>query len=235
MDIRHLKSKKLKGFLGDDEAEQLYHLAKEASQFGPCLEIGSYCGKSTAYLGLGCKKNGGILFSIDHHRGSEEQQPGQEYFDPELFDKDSGLIDTFKIFRKIVCELLLEDTVVAIVAKSEVAARCWNTPLSMVFIDGSHTFKAAFTDYTSWTSHLLSGGYLLIHDIFPDPSKGGQAPYFIYQLALSSGLFEELPMINTLGILKRSLYKQVTDRELTNWFKEKILTLDPAASKAAAT
>jgi hypothetical protein len=219
MNLRQLKAKKLKGFLGDDEAEQLYHLAKQASQLGPCLEIGSYCGKSTAYLGLGCKENCGTLFSIDHHRGSEEQQPGQEYFDPELFDKDSGLIDTFKIFRKTVCDLLLEDTVIAIVAKSEVAARCWSTPLSLVFIDGGHTFKAAFTDYTSWISRLLPGGYLLIHDIFPDPSKGGQAPYFIYQLALSSGLFEEIPMVNTLGILKRSLCKHMTDEELNKWSK----------------
>lgn len=220
MNLRHLKAKRLKGFLGDDEAEQLYHFAKQASQFGPCLEIGSYCGKSTAYLGLGCKENGGILFSIDHHRGSEEQQPGQEYFDSELLDKDSGLIDTFKIFRKTVFDLSLEDTVVAIVAKSEVTARCWTTPLSLIFIDGGHTFKAAFTDYTNWISHLLTGGYLLIHDIFPDPSKGGQAPYFIYQLALSSGLFEEISMINTLGILKRSLCKQMTDEELNKCFKD---------------
>jgi hypothetical protein len=222
MDIRHLKAKNIKGFLGDDEAEQLYHLAKQASQFGPCLEIGSYCGKSTAYLGLGCKENGGILFSVDHHHGSEEQQPGQEYFDSELLDKDSGLIDTFNIFRETVRDLLLEDTVVAIVAKSEVTARLWSTPLSLVFIDGGHTFKAAFTDYTNWVSHLLPDGYLLIHDIFLDPSKGGQAPYFIYQLALSSGLFEGLSIINTLGILKRSLHKQRKDEELNKWFKQQI-------------
>jgi hypothetical protein len=92
----------------------------------------------------------------------------------------------------------------------------------LVFIDGGHTFKAAFTDYTNWVSHLLPDGYLLIHDIFLDPSKGGQAPYFIYQLALSSGLFEGLSIINTLGILKRSLHKQRKDEELNKWFKQQI-------------
>ncbi len=219
MKIPDIKLKNLKGFIGEDEAEQLYQLAREASRFGPCLEIGSYCGKSTAYLGLACKENGGVLFSIDHHRGSEEQQPGEEFFDPELFDRETGLIDTFKIFKKTISDFSLEDTVVPIVAHSEVTARFWSTPLSMVFIDGGHTFEAAFTDYNSWVSHLMPGGFLLIHDIFPDPSKGGQAPFCIYQLALSSGLFQELPMVNTLGILKRATCGQLTDSSLRTWRK----------------
>ena len=154
-------------------------------------------------IGLGCKENGGVLFSIDHHRGSEEQQPGEEYFDPDLLDRQTGLIDTFRLFRKVIEETSLEDTVVPIIAKSEVVARLWSMPLSLVFIDGGHSFEAAFTDYNCWVSHLIPGGFLAIHDIFPDPAKGGQAPYFVYNLARSSGLFSELPMVNTLGILKR--------------------------------
>jgi hypothetical protein len=82
-------------------------------------------------------------------------------------------------------------------------ARFWATPLSLVFIDGGHTFEAAFADYSSWTPHLMPGGYLLIHDIFADPSKGGQAPRCIYELALASGLFTEHPMTGTLGVLQR--------------------------------
>jgi len=113
------------------------------------------------------------------------------------------MIDSFKEFRKTIIKADLEDTVVSIVAKSEVAARCWSTPLGMVFIDGGHSFEAAFTDYSSWVSHIVAGGFLAIHDIFPDPSKGGQAPYDVYKLALSSGLFEEYPMVNTLGVLRR--------------------------------
>ncbi len=217
MGIEDLKSRPFKAFLEDDEALRLYELAKEASRLGPCLEIGSYCGKSSAYLGMGCKENGAILFSIDHHRGSEEQQPGQEYFDPELLDKETGLIDTFRIFRETISDLLLEDTVVAIVARSEVVARSWTTPLSMVFIDGGHTFEAVFTDYNSWVPHLLPGGFLAIHDIFSDPAEGGQAPYCIYNLALSSGLFLELPMVNTLGILKRVSGGQTTETAMKKW------------------
>lgn len=217
MDIKDLKARTFKGFLEDDEAYRLYELAKEASKFCPCLEIGSYCGKSSAYMGMGCKENGGILFSIDHHRGSEEQQPGQEYFDPELLDKETGLIDTFRIFRTTISDLLLEDTVVSIVSRSEVVARSWVTPLSMVFIDGGHTFEAVFTDYNSWTPHLIPGGFLAIHDIFPDPAEGGQAPYCVYNLALSSGLFLELPMVNTLGILKRAAGGETTEEAMKKW------------------
>ena len=94
-----------KGFLHEDEGRCLYDIALKASRSGPCLEIGSYCGKSAIYIGTACKMNKSILFSIDHHRGSEEQQPGEEYFDPDLFDPQNGQVDTFGKFRKTLrCE-----------------------------------------------------------------------------------------------------------------------------------
>ncbi|MBN2397573.1 MAG: class I SAM-dependent methyltransferase [Deltaproteobacteria bacterium] len=203
MGIEEIESREIKGFIAKEEALRLYELAREASLIGPCLEIGSYCGKTAAYIGTGCRESGGVLFSIDHHRGSEEQQPGEEYFDPELLDRETGLIDTFRFFRKTIDGLGLGETVIPIVARSEAVARRWKTPLGMVFIDGGHTFEAAMTDYTCWTPHILRDGFLAIHDIFPDPTQGGQAPYHIYNLALDSGLFTELSMVQTLGILQR--------------------------------
>ncbi len=203
MDIDVELLKNVKGFLDEDEGRGLFEIAEEASKIGPCLEIGSYCGKSTIYLGTACRENNGILFSIDHHRGSEEQQPGEEYFDPELFDPQIERIDTFREFRKTIEIAGLEGTVVPIVCRSHVAARLWATPLSLVFIDGGHSYEAAYTDYNSWARHIIPKGYLLIHDIFTDTEKGGQAPYEVYKLAIASGLFEELAMIKTLGVLKR--------------------------------
>ena len=192
-----------KGFLDEDEGRRLYETALEAGRWGPCLEIGSYCGKSAIYLGTACRENGGVLFSIDHHRGSEEQQPGEEYFDPDLLDPREGVIDTFTFFRRTLRMAGLEQTVVPLVCASGVAARCWATPLSLVFIDGGHARETALADYSAWANHVIPGGYLMIHDIFPDPSQGGQAPFEIYKLALASGLFEELPMTRTLGVLQR--------------------------------
>ncbi len=192
-----------KGFLEEDEGRCLYEVALKASRLGPCLEIGSYCGKSAIYIGMACQQNSGILFSIDHHSGSEEQQPGQLYFDPELFDPKLYRVNTFCEFRKTIEKAGIADTVVAMVGRSDVAARCWTTPLSMVFIDGGHTFEAALSDYSCWSPHIMAGGYLLIHDIFTDPSEGGQAPRRIFDLALSSGQFDGLSMIRTLGVLRR--------------------------------
>ncbi|MEE4354824.1 MAG: class I SAM-dependent methyltransferase [Desulfococcaceae bacterium] len=192
-----------KGFLDEEEGRKLYETALEAAVMGPCLEIGSYCGKSALWLGRACRKKGQVLFSIDHHRGSEEQQPGEGYYDPELFDPRSYRIDSFPIFRQTLEAAGLEDTVVPIVCRSELAARAWGTRLSLVFIDGGHSFDAAFADYNAWTGHIMPGGYLLIHDIFPNPADGGQAPFQLYQMALASGLFEKMPMCKTLGILKR--------------------------------
>jgi predicted O-methyltransferase YrrM len=193
----------IKGFLADDEAEALYHAAAEASQLGPCLEIGSYCGKSTIYLGLACKSNNSVLYALDHHRGSEEHQLGEMFHDPELYDSNSGLMDSFSEFRANIRSADLDDTVIPIVSSSEVASKRWATPLAMVFIDGGHSLDAALCDYRCWAAHIKTGGILAIHDIFPRPEDGGQAPYEIYKLALASGLFEKLALVNSLGLLRR--------------------------------
>jgi predicted O-methyltransferase YrrM len=193
----------VKGFLAPAEGEALYRAALACAPLGPCLEIGSYCGKSTVYLGAACKKTGGVLFAVDHHRGSEEHQKGEEYHDPALYDAAARLMDSFREFRATMRRAELEDTVVPVVAPTRVAARAWRTPLSLVFIDGGHSMEAALADYRCWSPHLLPRGMLAIHDIFPDPKDGGQAPYTIYQLALASGLYEELPRVQTLGLLRR--------------------------------
>jgi predicted O-methyltransferase YrrM len=201
--IDFAKAMNVKGFLDKAEAKRLYMLALEASKSGPCLEIGSYCGKSAIYLGTACKENNAVLFSVDHHTGSEEQQPGQEYFDPDLLDKETGKIDTLRLFRKTIDDFDLENAVVPILGRSEVIGRAWNTQLSLIFIDGSHAYESVLNDYQIWAKHLLSGGYLVFHDIFPDPSQGGQAPYLVYQKAVESELYEVQPLFKSLGVLKR--------------------------------
>ena len=193
----------VKGFLADDEGAALYRYAAETAALGPILEVGSYCGKSTVYLGAAAKSKGGIVYAVDHHRGSEEHQNGEEYHDPDLYDAGIQLMDSFREFRKTMRAAQLEDTVVPIVASSSIASRRWATPLGMVFIDGGHSWEAALADYRSWAAHIARGGILAIHDIFPDPAKGGQAPYDIWKLAKASGLFEEMPMVNTLGAFRR--------------------------------
>lgn len=193
----------VKGFLHPDEGRRLHDLALHAASLGPVLEVGSYCGKSTVYLGTACRAAGGVLLAVDHHRGSEEHQLGEAYHDPALYDADVGAMDSFRAFRQTLAEACLEDVVVPIVASSELAGRALRLPLSMVFIDGGHSLAAAQTDYLTWATQIVSGGVLAIHDIFEDPADGGQAPHQIYQLAIASELFVALEKTRTLGVLKR--------------------------------
>lgn len=203
MKINKEKIDQVKGFLHEREAHCLYHLAMIAGKKGPCLEIGSYCGKSSVYLGMACKENSTVLFSIDHHTGSEEQQPGEEYFDPDLLNNETGKIDIFRFFCKTITDFALEDTIIPLVGRSSAIGRVWKTPLSLLFIDGSHAYESVLSDYEIWSKNIIPGGYLLFHDIFPDPSKGGQAPYLVYQKAVASGVYEEMPLCESLGILVR--------------------------------
>ena len=193
----------VKGFLDADEGTALYENCIECTRTHPALEVGSYCGKSTVYLGTACKENDKTLFAVDHHRGSEEHQPGEEYHDTTLFDEQAGLMDSFREFRATMRTARLEEHVVPLVASSVAAARNWSTPLGFVFIDGGHSMQAALNDYRAWAGHVVSGGVLAIHDIFPDPDDGGQAPFTIFKMAQDSGLFEVMPMVKTLGMLRR--------------------------------
>lgn len=193
----------VKGFLDPKEGEALYGAALEAGALGPCLEIGSYCGKSTIYFGAACQKAGSVLFALDHHRGSEENQVGWEHHDSELYDPETGLLNTLPLFRQTLRRAGLEDTVVPLVAPSTVAARGWATPLAMVFIDGGHAMEHALNDYRLWAPFVKPGGILAIHDVFPNPEDGGRPPYEIYKMALASNFFEEISAVKSLRLLRR--------------------------------
>ena len=191
------KIEEIKGFMPNHEGEALMSWAKNFSKIGPLLEIGSFCGKSSIYLGLAAKEKNQVVFTIDHHKGSEEHQLNEEYFDPEIYDESLNSVNTFPLFLKNIRIFDLEDSVIPIVSSSARVAKGWNKNLGMVFIDGSHSLKSATLDYESWGSHIKNGGALVIHDIFEDPSLGGQAPYEIYKRALNDGykLYERVDTI----------------------------------------
>jgi hypothetical protein len=185
--------RRTKGFMPDDEGGALHDVGRRAaaSGLGPLLEIGTYCGKSALYLGFAAREAGTVLFSVDHHRGSEENQAGWEHHDPSLVDAESGRMDTLPIARRAVERAGLEESVVLVVGPSTVVAGCWAAPLSLLFIDGGHGAEIAWADYRAWAPKVAPGGLLAIHDVFPDPAQGGRPPYEIFCAALDSGRFEE--------------------------------------------
>lgn len=201
-DLREL-AERATGFMPPNEGLALYQAAVDYGTRGPVLEVGTYCGKSTIYLAAATKARGGHVVTVDHHRGSEEHQPGWEYHDPDLVDPHVGRLDTLSTFRRTIADAGLEDQVVAVIARSAVASSFWRCPLGLVFIDGGHTDQAAITDYEGWAPWVTPGGALLIHDVFPDPNDGGQAPYRIYQRAVDSGQFRTVRTVGSLRVLER--------------------------------
>jgi MMP 1-O-methyltransferase len=192
-----------KGFMPPHEGLALAETAASYGRVGPVLEVGSYCGKSAIYLAAGAREARQQVVTVDHHRGSEEHQPGWEYHDPGLVDPRAGRIDTLPVLRAALAAAGVEDDVIAIVGRSQDVARLWRTPLGMLFIDGGHTDAAASADYEGWARWVAPGGALAIHDIFTDPADGGQAPFRIYQRALASGEFAEVRCVGSLRILER--------------------------------
>ena len=192
-----------KGFMPPDEGLALHEAGLEAAALGPLLEVGTYCGKSAIYLGAAARERGTVLFTVDHHRGSEENQPGWEWHDPTLVDPDLGVMDTLPVFRRTIRDAGLEGTVVAVVGDSPTVARHWATPVALVFVDGGHGAGPAHADYEGWAPKVRPGGLLAIHDVFPDPADGGRPPYELYLRALRSGAFEEVRAVGSLRVLRR--------------------------------
>ncbi|MFF9566234.1 class I SAM-dependent methyltransferase [Streptomyces sp. NPDC014685] len=194
-----------KGFMPVGEGLALYRAAVEAAALGlPILEVGTYCGRSTVLLADVARAAGVTALTVDHHRGSEEQQPGWEYHDPTVVDPEVGRMDTLPTFRRTLHAAGLEDHVVALVGRSPQVAAVWGGQLGFVFIDGGHTDEHANADYEGWAPHVAEGGLLVIHDVFPDPAHGGQAPYRIYLRALESGAFTEVSVTDSLRVLRRT-------------------------------
>ena len=193
-----------KGFMPEDEGALLHRYARARLPHGPVLEVGTYCGKSAIWLGAAAREVGGIVFTVDHHRGSEENQAGWEHHDTSLVDAESGRMDTLGVFRRTIARADLEDQVVAIVGRSQTVGSWWRTPLSMLFIDGGHGTEPARADYRVWTPWVMPGGLLVIHDVFPNPADGGRPPYEdIYLPALDSGEFSEIEALGSMRVLRR--------------------------------
>ena len=180
-----------KGFMPAEEGAALHHAGLVAADVGPLLEVGAYCGKSAVWLGAAAAAGGTVLFSVDHHRGSEENQAGWEWHDASLVDPSTGRMDTLPWWRRTIAAAGLEHAVVGVVGDSFVVGGAWKTPLGLLFIDGGHGADVVTRDEQAWVPHVAPGGLLAIHDVFPDPRDGGRPPYELYCRMLARRFVEE--------------------------------------------
>jgi predicted O-methyltransferase YrrM len=199
-----------RGFMPDDEGEALLLAALRAGRTPipgaeppTFVEIGAWCGKSSVYLGAAAESTGAVLLSVDHHRGSEENQAGWEHHEPDLVDPEAGRIDTLSHWRRTITNAGLESSVVGVVGDSPTLAARWDRPLAFCFIDGGHGAEPAWADFRGWSPHVALGGWLAIHDVFPDPADGGRPPYELYCAALESREFVDDGACGSLRVLRR--------------------------------
>jgi predicted O-methyltransferase YrrM len=197
----------VRGFMPRDEGLSLFAHALahgEAHRDGTWLEVGAWCGKSAVYLGAAAEATGSVLYSLDHHHGSEENQAGWEYFDESLVDPLDGRLNTLPAWQRTIARAGLEATVVGLVGHSRVVSAHFAQPLDVLFIDGGHAHDVAWADYRAWTPKVVEGGLLMIHDVFDDPADGGRPPYEIYVAALESGRFVADAAQGSLRVLRRT-------------------------------
>lgn len=198
----------VKGFMPEDEGLALLSLAEQVcAEVGPgatILEVGAWCGKSATYLGAGAEPHGGVVFSLDHHHGSEENQAGWEHFDAELIDPVDGRLNTLPLWQRTVARGGLEGTVVGLVGDSPTVGSRWTTPLDLLFIDGGHGEEPAWADWRCWSPRVPVGRYVAIHDVFERPEDGGRPPYELFSHALSSGAFAEVAAVGSLRVIRRT-------------------------------
>ncbi len=195
--------KDVKGFLSDKEAKKLQELFLKVHHLGSVLEIGTYCGKSALNFSDVAKDVNGLIYTIDHHTGSEEHQLGEEYHDSELFDKRLKKFNTLPEFLNNLKSKEMAKFIIPIIDKSQNASNFFSEKISLLFIDGGHSFETALSDYNAWKDKICSNGLLVIHDVFPNPKDGGRPPYEIYTLARESKEFDDLGIYETLGVLKK--------------------------------
>lgn len=140
------------GFLRRPEAELLFEFAAAVPAERDIVEIGSYLGRSAAFLALGAGP-GRMVHAIDHHAHS---------------------LDTWKLLHVHMQELGLADRVEAHHAISVVAARSYRgKPIGLLFVDAEHTEKAVYEDGREWAAQLAPGGFVLFDDInLPGVARG---------------------------------------------------------------
>ena len=143
----------VKGWLTPQEGRLLYALARNCTGRGIIVEIGSWKGKSTIWLGKGSKAGKNIpIHAIDPHTGSPETW--QMY----------GPVWTFDEFRSNIHAANLDGLVIPLRQTSEEAARSFEGAVELIFIDGAHEYEMVRLDFELWFPKVVDGGIMAFHD-----------------------------------------------------------------------
>lgn len=185
---RHLrKMLSIEGHITPSECLLLFKLASEVSS-GCIVEIGSYRGRSTVCLALGSQENSRLpVYAIEPH----EQFMG-------MLGGEFGPKDRCAFFRNIVrtgvCEIVR-----LVNLNSETASKGWNKEVSLLWIDGDHSYDFAKRDFESWKAFVVNDGIIALHD----STERNLGPRRVVDEALASGEFMEIAKVDSTTVLRK--------------------------------
>ncbi len=176
---------KLAGMLTYSEVDCLYQLGQYNERAGVIVEIGSWKGKSTVALARGASKvHHENIFAIDPHK---------------VFPEEGYLEDTLSQFFANIKNTGVEGRVVPMLMTSEEAARGWNKPIRLLWIDGDHRYEAAKLDFALWEPHLVEGGILAMHDTI---RKRGPKRV-LWENVFRSDRFQEITIVDNITAVRK--------------------------------
>ena len=176
---------RIPGMLTVAEVECLYQLGQFDQSPGVIVEIGSWKGKSTVALALGAAKtHKESVYAIDPHK---------------ILPEEGYLEDTQAEFFSNIERAGIRDQVVPLIMTSEEAARGWNKPVRLLWIDGDHRYEPSKLDFSLWEPHLVEGGILAMHDTI---RKSGPKRV-LWENVFRSGRFQEIAIVDNITAVRK--------------------------------
>lgn len=175
----------LPGMLTTHEVDCLYQLGQFNDRQGVIVEIGSWKGKSTVALALGAARvHSEKIYAIDPHR---------------IMPEEGYLEDTEAEFLANIQRAGVDQQVVPMVMTSEAAAKNWDKPIRLLWIDGDHRYEPTKLDFSLWEPHLVEGGILAMHDTIrkPGPKR------VLWERVFRSDRFQEIAIVDNITAVRK--------------------------------
>jgi MMP 1-O-methyltransferase len=176
----------IEGWLSAAQGRFLRDAAAATTGRGAIVEIGSWKGRSTAWLASGARLGGRRVYAIDPHRGSRE--------DPAAH--------TLAEFLDNMRRAGVQDAIEPLVMTSTEAARAIPGPVELLFIDGDHSDPAVRHDAELWLPRVVEHGVVMLHDV---ASSGYTGPRRVFRRQICwSPRFDSIRRVGSMGVARRT-------------------------------
>jgi predicted O-methyltransferase YrrM len=173
------------GWLSDAQGCALFRAAAATTGRGLIVEIGSWKGRSTAWLAAGARLAGARVHAIDPHTGSLEDPSAR----------------TLEAFRDNLRRAGLETHVEPLVMTSAEAARVLRGGVELLFIDADHTSDGVRADSALWLPRVIEGGTVMFHDV---ATAGYSGPRRAFRRAVCwSPRFDRIGRVGSMAVARR--------------------------------